>query len=221
MEKLLAGYTKFRSDVYPALRQEFKSLASGQEPHTLFLTCADSRIVPDLILQSGPGALFICRNAGNIVPAHGDHNGGVSATIEYAVSALKVRHIVVCGHSDCGVMHALLNPEKAASMPNVANWLGYGARARAVVAAIGADLDGPGKVRMMAQQNVLAQMDNLRTHPCVAAAVAGNKLQLHGWYYDIPGGVIHAYSPVDGKFEPLEEAVASMAGAISDSGTGS
>jgi len=102
MERLIAGYRKFREEVYPERAEQFAKLERGQAPRVLFITCADSRITPELLFQAEPGELFICRNAGDIVPAHGDHTGGVSATVEYAVRALKVTDIVVCGHSDCG-----------------------------------------------------------------------------------------------------------------------
>src|SRR6185369_3950288 len=107
MRKILLGLVRFRKLVYPVREKLFKKLAKTQKPTTLFITCADSRIDPILITQSEPGELFICRNAGNIVPAYGDHTGGVSATIEYAALVLNVKYIVVCGHSDCGVMKAL------------------------------------------------------------------------------------------------------------------
>lgn len=204
MQKLVAGYRAFRSDVYPNRKEEFAKLEHGQTPRALFITCSDSRIVPDLLFQTKPGELFICRNAGNIIPAHGDHNGGVSATLEYAVRALEVRHVIVCGHTDCGVMRGLLHPEKVAKMKNVASWLSYGERARAVVDEICEDLDEEGKVLEMARQNVLAQLDNLRTHPSVAARVAKKVLEIHGWVLELHKGHVEAWSPELGRFVPLE-----------------
>ena len=204
MRKLVSGYKKFRSEVYPSHQEEFVRLSCGQKPRALFVTCSDSRIVPDMLMQSGPGELFICRNAGNIVPAHGDQNGGVSATIEYAVRVLEVKHIILCGHSDCGVMRGLLHPENVAALPNVSHWLSYGARARAVVDAMCKGEDDEYKVMELARQNVLAQMDNLRTHPSVAAAMASRGLQLHGWLYNIGEGAIEAWSQARHAFVPLD-----------------
>jgi len=204
MRKLVSGYKKFRTDVYPDHKEDFVRLAKGQNPETLFITCSDSRIVPDMLMQAGPGELFICRNAGNIVPAHSDQNGGVSATIEYAVRVLEVKQIVICGHSECGVMHGLLHPEKVASLPNVSNWLHYGARARAVVDAICEGQSDSEKVMEMARQNVLAQIDNLKTHPSVAAAMVKRGMQLHGWIYLIEQGEIHTWTPATGAFVPLD-----------------
>jgi len=205
MERLIAGYRKFREEVYPERAEQFAKLERGQAPRVLFITCADSRITPELLFQAEPGELFICRNAGNIVPAHGDHTGGVSATVEYAVRALKVTDIVVCGHSDYGVMRGLLHPEKVASMKSVASWLGYGERARAVVEHVCSHMDEEEKVMELARQNVLAQMDNLRTHPSVAAAMAGKTLGIHGWVLQLHTGKVDAWSADSEQFAPLEQ----------------
>src|SRR5262245_41103473 len=133
MERLLRGVTKFQTEVFPAQRPLFEGLASGQSPEALFITCADSRIVPQLITQSSPGDLFICRNAGNMVPPYGELHGGVSATIEYALCVLNVKHIIVCGHTDCGAMKGILHPEAVADMPTVRSWLAHGEVARRIV----------------------------------------------------------------------------------------
>jgi carbonic anhydrase len=154
----------------------------------LFVTCADSRVVPDLILQTQPGDLFICRNAGNVIPRAGEPAGGVSATIEYAVQVLRVRHLIVCGHSDCGVIRALM-----------ASGALEGAEQRArLAAACGAGLEvcGRGGAQCgeltrhtaLTHANVLVQLDNLRTHAYIQRAIAEGRLQVHGWYYDIMSG---------------------------------
>jgi carbonic anhydrase len=123
MKQLLDGYARFRAEVFPKRASLFQNLAESQKPSTLFITCADSRVVPDMILQTNPGDLFICRNAGNIVPPYGESNGGVSATIEYAVKAVNVQNIILCGHSDCGAMKAVLSEQKHETMPTVDSWL--------------------------------------------------------------------------------------------------
>src|SRR5262245_46408318 len=130
--QLAERYAKFRREVFPQHQELFENLAASQSPSVLFVTCSDSRVVPDLILQSRPGDLFICRNAGNIIPPHGELAGGVSATIEYAVDVLQVRAIIVCGHSDCGAMRALLHPEKLTHLPTVARWLRQAESARRI-----------------------------------------------------------------------------------------
>src|SRR3954454_22507395 len=116
MQRLIEGVSKFQREVFPSKRELFEQLSSSQKPDALFITCSDSRVVPELFTQAGPGDLFLCRNAGNMVPPYGEMAGGVSATIEYAVLALGVRHIVVCGHTDCGAMKGVLHPELVKDM---------------------------------------------------------------------------------------------------------
>ena len=124
LDKLQEGILRFQTEVYPAQAETYRKAASEpQRPAALIVTCADSRIYPELITQSGPGEVFVTRNIGNLVPAYGEMLGGVSAVVEYAVSALKVKHIAVCGHSDCGAMKALLHPESLESMATVKAWM--------------------------------------------------------------------------------------------------
>jgi len=206
MQRILNGVRRFQRDVFPRERPLFRRLASGQNPEALFLTCADSRIVPDLITQTGPGDLFICRNAGNIAPPYGEAAGGVSATIEYAVVGLRVRDIVVCGHSHCGAMMAILRPEQLRSMPSVSAWLSHADRARLIVEEHHADLSDEEKIEMLTQQNVLGQIDHLRTYPSVASRMLKGELRLHGWVYHIDTGVVKAYDPAAGSFSPIANA---------------
>src|SRR5947209_18071980 len=125
IEKFLGGISRFQKDVYPKHQKRFEKLAMGQRPEALFVTCADSRIDPSLLTQTKPGELFICRVIGNVVPPYPDAIGGVSATIEYAVGVLQVPEVIVCGHTDCGVMKGVLNPEAVAGLPSVSAWLNY------------------------------------------------------------------------------------------------
>lgn len=205
MDRILDGLLRFQAEIFPQEQDLFTRLAKTQNPEALFLTCSDSRIVPELITQTRPGDLFICRNAGNIAPAYGQSTGGVSATIEYAILALGVRDIIICGHSDCGAMRALLNPESLASMPVVASWLKYAERARFLVRENYAHLEGDALLRALTEQNVIAQLDNLRTHPSVAARLHKGELALHGWVYDIPHGQVSAHDPATGRFVPITE----------------
>lgn len=205
MEALLKGYARFRSEVFPNRKELFASLAFKQSPETLFLTCSDSRIVPDLILQTQPGDLFICRNAGNIVAPYGETHGGISATIEYAVCALKVKHIVICGHSDCGAMKAALANQHLEGMPNVSGWLRHVEAARLMVDHAELATASPEeKLRALTRANVVHQITHLKTHPSVAAALHSGKLELHGWVYSIHSGQIEAFDSELGKFVPLE-----------------
>jgi carbonic anhydrase len=205
MKKLVNGLFTFQREVFPRRMTEFQRLANSQSPEVLFITCSDSRIVPDLLTQTNPGDLFICRNAGNIVPSHGDVNGGVSATIEYAVMALGVRDIVVCGHTDCGAMKAVIDPSLVSTMPNVASWLRHADAARLVVAENYRHLSGRELLHAAIQENVLAQLENLKTHPSVAARLRRGDLALHGWVYDIGAGTVSAWSPEEKRFVSLEE----------------
>ena len=133
LKHIVDGFLRFHHDVFPEQQELFKKLATAQTPRAMFITCADSRIVPELITQSSPGDLFVTRNVGNVVPPYGQMNGGVSSAIEYAVMALKVHHIIVCGHSDCGAMRAVLNPQSLEKMPTVKAWLRHAEVARTVV----------------------------------------------------------------------------------------
>lgn len=205
-DALLEGVTKFRDSVFPEWRDQFARLAGGQHPHTLFITCADSRVVPEMITQSDPGDMFVCRNVGNIVPAYGEMMGGVSALVEYAVVALGVSHVVVCGHSDCGAMKGLLNADDPTlkRMPTVGTWLRNAEAARSVVEALQPDLEGPQKVQALVEQNIRLQMQHLRTHPTVAARSANGSLKLHGWVYDIENGAVLTVDEGGGPSRPIE-----------------
>ena len=190
MEKLLGGISRFQKYVYPKHQDLFEKLALGQRPDALFITCADSRIDPCLLTQTKPGELFICRVIGNIVPPYPDAIGGVSATIEYAVGVLEVPAVVICGHTDCGVMKGALNPETLKDFPNVTAWLRYAhVESRDLLA--------------LTEHNVTAQLKNLRTHPSVAARLDAGTLGLHGWVYHIGEGAVTAYDEPSQTFLPL------------------
>lgn len=206
MKRLIDGALRFQGEIYPEHRDLFRTLATGQSPEALLITCSDSRVSPELFFQAKPGDLFICRNAGNIAPPYSDVNGGVTATIEYAVAVLKVGHIIVCGHSDCGAMKALLHPEKLSGLPSVRSWLQHASRAEVVVRENHPDLDEAARINALIEENVLAQLDNLRTHPSVASRIKSGNLQLHGWVYDIESGQIRV-STNQSAFMPLSQAI--------------
>ncbi|MEV5509722.1 carbonic anhydrase [Streptomyces orinoci] len=184
MRDLAQGVARFQRDVFPAKEELFTQLAAHHAPHTLFISCSDARVVPELITGSEPGELFVIRTAGNLVPAYAPGADGVAASIEYALAALGVRSIVICGHSACGAMTALAQDHDLSAAPAVADWLRHadGSRARA----------GRGGVDTPVRQNVLAQLANLATHPSVARALAQKKVTLHGWVFDIPTGRVEA-----------------------------
>ena len=191
MQEVIEGVLKFRRDVFPARRDLFRRLASSQAPHTLFIACSDSRMIPELITQRDPGDLFVIRNAGNIVPPFGPEPGGVSASVEYAVAVLGVTDIVICGHSDCGAMTAVATCKCMDHLPAVANWLRHADAARLVNDAKEHSSERA-RVDSMVLENVIAQLNNLRTHPSVALGIAQGRLSLHGWVYDIESGYVDA-----------------------------
>lgn len=205
MKNLLDGFHHFRQHVYPRQQALFRSLAGGQSPQTMLITCADSRVSPEMIFSAQPGELFVQRNIGNVVPPYSQHVSGVVAAIEYAVVALGVSDIVVCGHSDCGAMKAALDRPAVAGMPSVAHWLRHVDAACHVVAHRHADrpcAEG-NRLAQLTEENVVAQLDHLRTHPVVAARLASAALRIHGWVYDIEHGDIHAFDAEHGHFVPL------------------
>jgi carbonic anhydrase len=203
MEKIVRGIHQFQSALFEEHRELFTQLSTGQQPDTLLITCSDSRIVPDLLTQTQPGELFVMRNAGNIIPPYGASTGGEGATIEFAIAALKVNHIVVMGHSHCGAMKGLLRPEDLASLPLVAGWLKHAEATASVVKECYPDLEGADLLNAAIKENVLVQLDNLRTYPAVAAKLAQGAITLHGWVYEIESGRIFAYDPAQARFVSL------------------
>jgi carbonic anhydrase len=193
MQKLVAGIHHFQSNIFKSERAFFEQMAEGQTPETLFITCSDSRINPNLLTNTAPGELFILRNAGNIIPPWGPANGGESATIEYAVRVLKVEDIIVCGHSHCGAMQGLLDPASVDALPSVKQWLGHASETYRIVRENYGHLEAEALAMVTIQENVLAQLENLRTHPSVAERVAEGALHLHGWVYKIESGEVFTY----------------------------
>jgi carbonic anhydrase len=204
---LLKGVQDFSHKIFrePENRKLFSELAEGQTPHTLFITCADSRVVPEMITQTQPGELFVCRNIGNIVPGYGEMLGGVSAVVEYAVMVLGVQHVVVCGHTDCGAMKGLLNPDSTKDLPTVEAWLRNAQAAKSAVFA--RKLEGAEAMQAVIEENVRLQLTHLRSHPAVAAALANDAINLLGWVYDIGDGKITVLDETDNTFIPLAEAI--------------
>lgn len=211
LEKLKSGNRKFQSEVYAKNAEEYQRAATTpQQPHTLIIACADSRVDVEAITSSGPGEVFVSRNVGNMVPPYGGQLGGVSSVIEYAVLALKVKHIAVCGHSDCGAMKGLLKPESTEKMPTVRHWLHNGHAALMV-----AESD-PGyptlapteRLRHLTEENVLMQLVHLRTHPSVAGAMARGELTTSGWVYDIGTGVVRIAEGNSREFVPVSAGTA-------------
>ncbi|EZP51656.1 carbonic anhydrase [Sphingomonas sp. RIT328] len=207
MNEVIGRVLSFEKKVFQDQQALYSTLAhDGQFPKALMISCADSRIVPEHIMQAQPGDLFVCRNAGNIVPPFSAHTGGVSATVEYAISVLGVRDVIVCGHSDCGAMKGLSgDPAALAAVPTVAHWLKHGAAARQVVDQSYPDLTDGERIRALSLENVVSQLAHLRTHPSVAAGIAQGHITLHGWFVDIHEGVVLGLDGISGRFVPIRE----------------
>jgi len=205
LEQLKDGVRRFQAEVYPQRADLFAQVASEpQRPHTLFITCADSRIDPIEITSSGTGEVFVTRNIGNMIPAYGEMLGGVSAVIEFAVSSLGVKHIVVCGHSDCGAMKALLNPASLEKLPTVKSWLTNAQAALSVANSLAhKDDSASDSLRQLTEENVLLQLQHLRTHPSVAGAMAKGELTISGWVYDIGTGEVRISEDGGRVFVPV------------------
>jgi carbonic anhydrase len=205
MQQLLDGIHRFQRHSFLPLQKLFERLAEGQHPQTLFITCSDSRIDPNLLTNSNPGNLFILRNAGNIIPPHGAGVGGEAATIEFAVSVLGVQDIIVCGHSHCGAMQGLLNPDLIQSLPDVSAWLLHAEMTRRIIKDNYSQLEGEALLNATIEENVLVQIENLRTLPSVGSRLVRGDLHLHGWVYVIETGEIFAYDVEIGQFAKLAE----------------
>jgi carbonic anhydrase len=205
LDQLKTGIRRFRTEIYPGQAAVFQEAANKpQTPQALVITCADSRIDAETITSSGTGDIFITRNVGNLVPAYGEMLGGVSAVIEYAVSALKVKHIVICGHSDCGAMKALLNPSSLEALPTVKAWMNNAAAALSVSKSLEQpDESHHDRLRRLTEENVLLQLQHLRTHPSVAGAIARNELSISGWVYDIGSGEVRITEDGSRTFHPV------------------
>jgi carbonic anhydrase len=203
MQKLIEGHTRFLAEIFPGKRDQFHLLAEGQRPEWLFITCSDSRVVPDLILGTGPGDLFITRNAGNVVPIASNDVDGVTATIEYAIEVLQVKHAILCGHSDCGALKAALDREGLEQMPKARRWLSHVEAAFTHRQPIDPADGENAELASLIRGNVVAQLHNLRAQTAVANAVAHGRLQVHGWYYDILTGRIERYDEIARRFVPL------------------
>jgi carbonic anhydrase len=203
MEKLVQGVHFFQNIGYRQHSQLFERLKDGQEPEACMITCADSRIDPNLITNSQPGQLFIIRNVGNIIPCYGNSNNSELAAVEYAVVELGIEDLIVCGHSGCGAMKALVAspcPETAERLPSVCNWLRHADATLAIIRAHYGHLTGDALVKAAAEENVLVQLEHLRTLPVIAARLAAGQVRLHGWMYKIDSGEVFNYDADVGQF---------------------
>jgi carbonic anhydrase len=200
MQKLVQGIHQFQTRIFSSHKELFERLdRQDQAPETLFITCSDSRISPNLITQTQPGELFILRNVGNLVPPF-ESMGGMAAGIEFAVASLRVKDIIICGHSNCGAMKALLEPEELGELPATKAWLAYARATERIMWESYGHLTGHELLHATVEENVLVQLENLRRHPAVAKATANGMLHLHAWVYKIETGEVFAFDPARGQY---------------------
>ncbi|QSQ24908.1 carbonic anhydrase [Pyxidicoccus parkwayensis] len=212
MKKLIRGLLDFQLNARPGYRDVFAKLALGQYPDCLFIACADSRVVPNLLVSTDPGDLFVVRNVGNLVPpsdAEGHSTGDQSepAALEFSLKNLPVEDIVVCGHSSCGAMKAVLAGGVGAETPNLAHWLAHGQGALRSLRAGSPVGEGLPEYDRLSQLNVLQQLEHIKTYPLVRERLAAGTLRLHGWWFDIAHAQVHAWRPTQGRFVPMDELV--------------
>jgi carbonic anhydrase len=213
VKKLIRGLLDFQLNARPGMREVFARLAKGQHPDCLFISCADSRVVPNLLVATDPGDLFVVRNVGNLVPpadAHGHSTGDQSepAALEFSLRNLpSVVDVVICGHSSCGAMKAVLAGGVGPETPNLAHWLAHGEPALRTLRAGTAVGEGLAEYDRLSQLNVLQQLENIQTYPVVRERVEAGTLRLHGWWFDIANAQVHTYRPAQGRFVPMDELV--------------
>ncbi len=203
-EQLLSGTVDFHNRVYQKNKELFDTLAHGQHPKSLFITCSDSRIDPSLITQSHPGNIFYLRNIGNIIPQYGSNECSEGAVIEYAIKVLGVKDIIVCGHSQCGAMKALTSASVAEKLPMVKHWLDADASLAKLLKQKYKNLHGQQLENAATEENVLLQLEHLKTYPCVEDALEHGTVKLHAWIYALESCAVFSYSPASDQFLPIE-----------------
>ncbi len=204
MQQLVEGVHYFQNIGFQQQKELFERLADGQHPEACFITCSDSRIDPNLITNTKPGQLFIIRNAGNLVPCYGTSNNGELAAIEFAVVGLGIKDIIICGHSHCGAMKGVLKPDSVSGLPTLKQWLIHADATAEIIKDHYQHLEGDALVTATAEENVLVQLEHVRTLPCVASRISRGQLNLHGWMYKIETGEVFVYDGEKGQFLPME-----------------
>jgi carbonic anhydrase len=219
MQKLVEGVHHFQNIGFRQYQDLFNQLKDGQHPEACFITCADSRIVPHLITSSQPGQLFIVRNVGNIVPCYGTSNNGEMAAVEYAILALGIEHIIICGHTCCGAMRQLVEPAAPATS-TLQGWLRHADATAEIINTHYQHLDGGARVNAAAEENVLVQLEHLRTLPAVASRLSTGKVRLHAWMYKFETGEVFAYDSEVGQYVRLGDSPAAAGNGQAEQGNG-
>jgi len=207
MKKLVKGIVEFRQNVLPGYREKFAELAKSQSPDSLFITCSDSRVAPNWFASTDPGDLFVVRNVGNLIPSCGEDGHSTAdeseaAAIEFAVLNLNVSDIIICGHSDCGAMHALLQGREKVPASNLRSWLRHGEDSLKRFQRKHPKSD---QINLLSQLNVLQQLEHLRSYPLVQERIAKGQLNLHGWWFELASANVYAYEEAMGQFILIDE----------------
>lgn len=207
MKKLVKGIIEFRQKVLPEYREKFVQLAKGQSPDSLFITCSDSRVAPNWFASTDPGDLFVIRNVGNLIPSCGEDGHSTAdeseaAAIEFAIMNLNVSDVIICGHSDCGAMHALLNGREKVKAPNLNAWLRHGEPSLNRLNASGTQ---DKHVNTLSQINVLQQIEHLLSYPIVKERVASKQLRVHGWWFELSTANVYSFDQKTGDFVLIDE----------------
>ena len=205
MKKLIHGIVAFRQNVRQDYRDKFAQLALGQAPDTLFIACSDSRVVPNLFASADPGDLFVIRNVGNLIAPFGSADASEAAAIEFALVNLAVTDIIVCGHSECGAMHALLNGRDAVEPLHLRSWLRHGEAALERLEKNAAPDRSLAPHNQLSQLNVLSQVDHLKSYPLVRERVQAGRLRLHGWWFELKHADVYAYEDSVDRFELIDD----------------
>jgi len=204
MRDLVAGIHSFQQEGFQSRRTLMERLAvEGQRPQIALVSCSDSRVLPEMFTQAAPGDIFLVRNAGNIVPAYGNDTPGEAASLEFAVEVLGVRDVVVCGHTHCGAVDAILNPEEISGLPTLERWLLASQETGRIVAERYSHLRGEALMRVAVGEHVLVQLEHLRSLPFIASRLNEPDFAIHGWVYDIATSLVHVYDPAADAFLPL------------------
>jgi len=205
MMKIVEGIKRFRREIYPQLKPAYDEMVrTGQRPHALVIGCSDSRVAFETLTGCGPGELFIVRNAGNIIPQYGKYMGGVTASIEFAVTQLPIKDVIVCGHTYCGAMAALLKPEISDDMPALKNWVDFARRAKQRIGKEHTQRFDR-HLRAAVAENVKLQLEHLQTFPCLEKKLASGEVKMHGWVYEIENGDVVEYDDKDKRWLSLTE----------------
>lgn len=211
LKNLIQGNEDFKKYNFPRIEAELKELVEhGQHPEVMFIGCSDSRVTPDLMLNTRPGDMFILRNVGNFVPPfkHDEDFHGSAAAIEYALAVLKVKHIIICGHSHCGACKSLYEElPNNDSFIHIKTWLNLGIQAKERTLRNKKFTTQEEMYRATERNSIRHQLDNLLTYPDIVKLLNEGKLQIHGWYYDIETGKIDFYDKENDNFKPLKEMI--------------